>query len=138
MKNIHLRGKTITIVGPHTFETLLKAHYLTHATGVICRLFSEERSKHPSAEHVVSSSNLVLIDCENGKIESSLSEMKKDSQLNGIFQKPLVLFNVDLRDIQETGTVNDGIMGLLPTGAPPDVFLEVVSDALSKKELTAA
>jgi hypothetical protein len=137
MKKVNLRGNTITIVGPSTFETLLKAHYLTHATGVTCRLFSEERPKHPSAENVVSSSTLVLIDCQNGKIESCLSEIKADSQLNGIFQKPLVLFNVVPGDIQETGTMNNGIKGLLSSSALPDIFLEMIINAVCEENISA-
>ena len=138
MKKVSLRGKTITIVGPATFETLLKAHYLTHTTGVSFRFFHEEQSRHPSEENGVSSSIIVLIDCEKGKVESCLSGMKADSKLDGVFQKPIVLFNVAPEDIRERGEVNDGIRGLLSPGASPDVFLETVVDAVCGEKASAA
>ena len=137
MKHVNLRGKTITIVGPSTLETLLKAHYLTHETGVTCLFYNEERSRQPSEGNVVSSSNLVLIDCKKGKFESCLSEIKADSQLNGIFQKPLVLFNVVPEDIQETWTMNNGIKGLLSSSALPDVFLEMIINAVCEENISA-
>jgi len=138
MKKVSLRGKSITIVGPATFETLLKAHYITHTTGVNFRFFHEEQSRHPSEENGVSSSIIVLIDCEKGKVESCLSGMKADSKLDGVFQKPIVLFNVAPEDIRERGEVNDGIRGLLSPGASPDVFLETVVDAVCEEKASAA
>lgn len=130
MQKVNLRGKTITIVGPATFETFLKAHYLTQMTGVSFRFFHEEPSGHPSGENGLNSSTIVLVDCEKGNVESCLSGMKADSQLNGIFQKPMVLFNVAPEDVEKQEEVNAGVRGLLSFGVSPDVFLETVVGAI--------
>ncbi len=138
MKNVSLRGKIITIVGPSTFETFLKAHYLTHMTGVRFRFFHEERSSHPSAGDTLDSSEVVLIDCRNGKVEGRLSEMKADAELNGVFRKPIVLFNVAPEDVRDQEALGGGIRGLLSAGVSPDIFLETVVDAVYGSELPAA
>lgn len=138
MKNVSLRGKTITIVGPSTFETLLKAHYLTHMTGVRFRFFHEEGSSHPSADDTLDSSEVVLVDCRKGKVEGCLSEMKADSELNGIFRKPIVLFNVAPEDVRDREALDSGIKGLLSHGVSPDIFLETVIDAVCGSEVPAA
>jgi hypothetical protein len=132
MKKVSLRGKTIAIVGPATFETLLKTHYLTHTTGVTCRFLHEEKSGSRPGDGLVNSSAIVLVDCQKGKVESCLSEMKSDSHLSGIFLKPLVLFNVAPEDVQRGKEMNGDVKGLLSPGASPDVFLEMVMDAVCK------
>lgn len=130
MKRVSLRGKTVAIIGPPTFENFLKAHYITQMTGITCRFFHEEKSGPRPGDELVSSSAMVLVDCQKGSVESCLAEMKADSQLNGLFLKPLVLFNVTPEDVREKGTVNNGIKGLLLPEASPDVFLEMVVDAI--------
>jgi hypothetical protein len=130
MKKVNLRGKTITIVGPPTFENFLKAHYITQMTGVTCRFFHEEKSGPWPGDDLLNSSAIVLVDCQKGNVETCLAEMKADSQLSGIFLKPLVLFNVAPEDVREKGAVNNGIKGLLSPGVSPDAFLEMVVDAV--------
>jgi hypothetical protein len=50
---------------------------------------------------------IVLVDCEKGNVESCLSAMKADSQLTGIFQKPMLLFNVAPEDVKKQEEVNE-------------------------------
>ncbi|HRT61217.1 MAG TPA: hypothetical protein P5551_02480 [Syntrophales bacterium] len=126
MKKVSLRGKTITIVGPSTYETFLKAHYLTQETGVTFRFFRGEKSGPPPGNDPVSSSVIVLVDCQMEKVENCLPTIKADSQLNGIFLKPLVLFNVAPEDVQKGEAVNGVIKGLLSPYASPEVFLEMI------------
>jgi hypothetical protein len=130
MKRVSLRGKTATIVGPPTFENFLKAHYITQMTGVTCRFFHEEKSGPRPGDDLVNSSAVILVDCQKSNVESCLAEMKADSQLNGIFLKPLVLFNVAPEDVQRGEEMNGDVKGLLSPGASPDVFLEIVMDAV--------
>jgi hypothetical protein len=126
MKKVSLRGKTITIVGPSTYATFLKTHYLTQETGATFRFIHEEGSEPHPGNNPVSSSAIVLVDCQKEKVENCLSAMKANSKLDGIFLKPLVLFNVDPEDVQKGEAVNGVIKGLPSPYASPDVFLEMI------------